>query len=264
MLSTAQDYSSQSTIHGLQYVSDRGQSKFCRFFWTVIVVLAFACTSYQLLQICSQWLEDPVVTILKTISLPVEEIKFPAVTLCPQGSTADVMDNFFFHQFEEWLVRKTDRDVAINKRSKREVEPTMCECRVSGNITNEYLQCCFQHFLDDVYPGVYPNNPTKIATMLYADDPVRTIESKAVVLPDEEPKCEESDSLEILKSVKQKLSRVCPDPFRNFNDSSCIMGVSSEMQFNEAEIFCKEHGGANLLMLGSFEETSTLDRILSE
>ena len=100
--------------------------------------------------------------------------------------------------------------------------------------------------------------------MLYSDDPVRTIESKAVALPDEEPKCDESDSLEILKSVRQKLSRVCPDPFKNFNDSSCIMGVSSEMQFDEAERFCKEHGGANLFILGAFEETSTLDRILSK
>ena len=264
ILSTAQDYSSQSTIHGLQYVGDRQQSKRCRFFWTIIVVLALACTSYQLFQICSQWFEDPVVTSLDTISLPVEKIDFPAVTMCPQGSTADIMDNFFFHQFEEWLVQNVEDDGTINKRKKREEESTICECRISGNITNDDLQCCFQHFLNETYPGVYPNNPSKIATMLHADDPVRTITTKAVILPDEEPKCDESDSLEILKSVNQKMNRVCPEPSKNFDDLTCIIGVSSEIQYTKAETFCKGHGGANIFFLGAFEDISALDKILSK
>ena len=88
MISTLQDFSTQTSIHGMYYVDSNKHSRLGRILWMLMVVLALACTTYQVVSIWYQWSDDPVVTSLKTISLPVEQIDFPAVTICPQGSTA--------------------------------------------------------------------------------------------------------------------------------------------------------------------------------
>ena len=263
---TVRDYSLESSIHGLSYLGNRNHSGCGRVFWMLTVLLALGCTSNQVFQIWSQWLDKPVETTLDTISLPVEEIDFPAVTLCPQGSTADIMDKFLFHQFEEWFIRKIDKDVTKFKREKREGGSSVCECHVAyfGNMTREDLQCCFKHFLDEVYPGVYPNNPTEIASMLTAVDPEKAIETKAVILPEDENNCDENDEYEILNRMNLKLNHICPEPYKSFNDSTCVIEGPSEATYSEALMYCKEQGGANLFYMDAFEGPSTLDRILGK
>ena len=36
-----------------------------------------------------------------------DEIEFPAVTICPQGSVKDILDNVLFKQFTEYVANKT-------------------------------------------------------------------------------------------------------------------------------------------------------------
>ena len=42
------DYSSESSIHGIQYLANRRHSICGRAFWMVVVCMALACTSYQI------------------------------------------------------------------------------------------------------------------------------------------------------------------------------------------------------------------------
>ena len=260
------DYSSVSTIHGLRYVSDRKHSACGRAFWIVSLGIALASTSFQVVNIWNEWFDDPVVTSLNTISLPVEKIEFPAVTLCPQGSTADIMDNFLFHQFEEWLINETNSDTTKFARNKREVEMIDCECKIpsTGNMTIEALQCCFKQFLHEIYPGLESDSPTKIATMLYADNPDKEIETKAVVIDEEEPTCDEKEHLDFLNSVNQKLNRICPEPFQTLNDTTCIMASVGEMTYNEALMYCREHDGADVYFFESFGDSKTLEKIIGK
>ena len=131
MVNTLKDYSSESSIHGVQYLGDRKHSNFGRAFWMITVCIALTCTLVQVFNIWYQWVDDPIVTTLSTISLPVEEIEFPAVTLCPQGSTEDIIDNVLYHQFQEWLLHHIDDHSAIARR-KRFVEQTnACECHLT-------------------------------------------------------------------------------------------------------------------------------------
>ena len=266
LFDTLHEYSSVSTIHGLRYLSDRKHSACGRAFWIISVAIALSSTSFQVVNIWNEWFEDPVVTSLNTISLPVEKIDFPAVTLCPQGSTADIMDNFLYHQFEEWLIDKTNSDVTEFERKKRDVEMTSCECQMpnTGNMTMEVLQCCFKHFLDEIYPGLESDSPTKIATMLYADNPDKEIETKAVVIDEEEPICDEMENLDFLNSVNHKLNRICPEPFQKLNDTTCIMASSGEMTYNEALMYCRDHEGGDIYVFESFGDSNTLEKIIGK
>ena len=125
-----------------------------------------------------------------------------------------------------------------------------------------FYKCCFRHFLDDKFPGVYPNNPTKMATMLNAENPDRAMETKAVVTPDEEPSCDVNTNLEILKTMNQNLQRSCPKPFKNFNGSICFLKISSEMSYKEASSHCNEYSGAEIFSLGPYEILNSLDMII--
>ena len=266
MVDTLKDYSCESSIHGIQYLGNRKHSTCGRGFWVITVCIALICTLVQVSNIWYQWVDDPVVTTLSTISLPVEEIDFPAVTLCPQGSTEDIIDNVLYHQFQEWLLHRID-DNGKETRKKRLVEETnACECHLTdqGNVTVDILQCCFRLFLDETFYGVYPNNPTKMVTLLNTEDPDNAMEMKSVVLGGEEPICDESDKLEVLNNMNEKLHRTCPQPFQKYNESFCIKNSDQEMSYNEAFSYCKELGGADIFFLGSFEAHKTLDTIIGK
>ena len=112
VVNTLRDFASNSSIHGIQYLGDHKHSMRGRVFWMISVCIALTCTSSQVFNIWYQWIDDPVETTLNTISLPVEEIEFPAVTLCPQGSTEDIIDNVYYHQFQKWLLNQIDEDVS--------------------------------------------------------------------------------------------------------------------------------------------------------
>ena len=67
MIATLRDYSSDSTIHGIQYLGDPEHSTCGKVFWILTVCTALTCTSFQVFNIWVQWIDDPVVTTLNTI-----------------------------------------------------------------------------------------------------------------------------------------------------------------------------------------------------
>ena len=262
VINVASDYCSNSSIHGVPYILNRDHSKNGRFFWRVAVIVALSLTSVQLYQVLKSWYDEPVVTSLKTISLPIERIDFPAVTVCPQGSTDDLMDHFFYYQFEEWLMLKSEEQAVASKRMKRQ-ENNGCECNVSefGNLTHTGFQCCLELFLEETYPGVNKNNPTKIAKMMNTNDPGQELKNEAILLPEEDTKCDENSALKYFDHLNEKLKRYCPDPFQQFSGSKCIMEASMEATYDDAFTFCKENGGANILPLDTFEKDTALQEI---
>ena len=72
-----------STIHGLTYISTT--QKHARLFWFFIVVTGFCGAGYLIRESFASWSESPIKTTIET--LPISEIKFPKVTVCPPRNT---------------------------------------------------------------------------------------------------------------------------------------------------------------------------------
>ena len=71
-----------STIHGLTYISTT--RKFVRLFWIAVVIAGFTCASVLIYTAFQDWHDNPIKTTIET--LPIKDIKFPKVTVCPPKS----------------------------------------------------------------------------------------------------------------------------------------------------------------------------------
>ena len=72
-----------STIHGLTYISTTG--KYARLFWFIVVTAGFIGAGIIIYESFNDWGESPVKTTIET--LPISEITFPKVTVCPPRNT---------------------------------------------------------------------------------------------------------------------------------------------------------------------------------
>ena len=53
-----------------------------------------------------QWKDNPTMTTINTTAYPIENVEFPAITICSQGSAKDILDNVIWKQFERYLTSK--------------------------------------------------------------------------------------------------------------------------------------------------------------
>ena len=80
------EYANACTTHGVFYIFESGRWILERIFWVIVVIIAilFAATltwwSYQ------KWEDEPILTTIHTTGLPIQEIPFPAITICAQGT----------------------------------------------------------------------------------------------------------------------------------------------------------------------------------
>ena len=72
-----------STIHGLSHISTT--RKYGRLFWILVVITGFIGASLLIKVSFDSWSESPVKTTIET--LPIAEITFPKVTVCPPKNT---------------------------------------------------------------------------------------------------------------------------------------------------------------------------------
>ena len=72
-----------STIHGLAYIATG--RRYVRLFWILVVIGGFTGAGVIIYQSFESWAESPVKTTIET--LPITEITFPKVTVCPPKNT---------------------------------------------------------------------------------------------------------------------------------------------------------------------------------
>ena len=72
-----------STIHGLSYIA--AGRKYVRLFWILVVIGGFSAAGFIIYQSFQSWADSPVKTTIET--LPITEITFPKVTVCPPKNT---------------------------------------------------------------------------------------------------------------------------------------------------------------------------------
>ena len=53
-----------------------------------------------------EWQANPTITTINTTAYPIENIEFPAITICSQGAAKNVMETVLVKQFETYLEDK--------------------------------------------------------------------------------------------------------------------------------------------------------------
>ena len=82
-METLRTFFETSTIHGLAYISKT--RKLSRLFWIFVVIAGFMGSILLIIESFQAWDKSPVSTTIET--LPILELKFPKVTVCPPKNT---------------------------------------------------------------------------------------------------------------------------------------------------------------------------------
>ena len=219
----------------------------------VVVILAILAATFQVASLREQWKTKPVITNLESISLPIEEIEFPAVTICPQGNVKQVMDNVMFLQLKDYIKNKT-RSGHRSRRSESQYHETS-----HGNMTYAQMTTLIKGVLQDRYPGA-KDNPIKVVTLLTSDDPEKTAQSDAVLQLNEEKECDETSNNDIMANLNKALNEdFCPDGFTKVN-VKCVWKIGTKMLYHEASKYCSNIGGATILQVHSYDDIKALNQ----
>ena len=262
-LPLAKEFASTTTIHGVSYITSRDHPKVGRVLWAVVVVLAILCTTFQMVSLYNQWKIKPVITSLETVSLPMNNIEFPAFTICPQGYVADIMDHVLVLQFKEHIKNKI-RNGEI--RPKRSTQPGQSSTPDNSsddywNMTRNDMQDLVKDFLKNAYPGA-KGNPRKIATLLISDEPEKVVKNEAVLIPNNDDKeCNETNLEQIVNDLNKELNmKSCAPGFVTVDKTKCLS--ETEMSYELASQQCRDMMDGQVLELNSDDDLKTLEKIL--
>jgi hypothetical protein len=79
-------YCKSSTIHGISYLTSReGISWFDHILWALALTISLCLCLLFLLTMNADWDSNPVVTTIETTYYPIQNISFPAITVCAPG-----------------------------------------------------------------------------------------------------------------------------------------------------------------------------------
>ena len=228
---TASEFSEATSIHGFAYISNGRNSGVERLFWTIMVILAISFTTYQVVVLYEEWQDEPVISTLETVAEPIENIEFPAVTICPQGSRQEIIDSVLFRQLKEYIERKKGKSSALSPEEMVELT---------------------DQFLKEVYPGAN-GKPTQLIKLLSSDNPSLSIQNDALLGLQED--CDPSSNNEILNSMNKELSNdTCPEGFRMLANLYCVHVTEDQFTYDEAFDYCNAQGGSELLFVGTNED----------
>ena len=252
ILLTAKSYASRSTIHGLGYISDE-HFGISRMLWTCVVIAAISFTAFQTFSLYNQWQNEPVITTLETIALPIKEIEFPAITICPQGKLNGVVDAVLFKQLSEYIKNKT---IGVYERKRRSVsnQNESNDKKFDATLSLDEMMKSAEEFLQNVYPGA-KKIPTKLISLMTSDNPEATFQNQAVLLPVEDDECDTSANNDILNSLNKELvNDNCPEGFNQYGDVFCVHFSETRRSYDKATDYCESQQGSSILYIDSDEE----------
>ena len=81
---TAKEYSISASIHGIHYIFENDIFMFEKVYWIFTVLCGIVLASYLSVTAYMDWKNNPVLTTVVSTGYPIENIEFPAVTICAQ------------------------------------------------------------------------------------------------------------------------------------------------------------------------------------
>ena len=78
-------YFTETTVHGFRYVV-QGRNMAERTVWVVLILLGFGYSGVTVYHAYNYWESHPVETTIDQVGVPVQELPFPAITVCDTPS----------------------------------------------------------------------------------------------------------------------------------------------------------------------------------
>ena len=85
------EYGGSTTIHGIPYILEEGRTLFERVLWVVLFTLCAFVSLFLTYRIYKSWDEDPILTTVGTTEYNIENIEYPSITICAQGSVKGII-----------------------------------------------------------------------------------------------------------------------------------------------------------------------------
>ena len=218
---------------------------------------------FQTCSLYSQWQKSPVITTLESIALPIKDIEFPAVTICPQGSLYQNVDAVLFKQLREYIKNKSSEKHHRGKRfSTNEIDSVInSSAKLKQNDSlisvDLMIELAFE-FLNDVYPGA-KQKPTELVGIMSAENPRKFFMKESILFPNRHKECDPNDNTRISEALnKQIQNNFCPDGFELMNNSYCLHFSEEVRSYAEAKDYCNQLEGSNLLYIDSLSDASSL------
>ena len=97
------EYAASSSAHGIAYIFEQNRLGLERWFWVVVVGVGIVFSICSTAQTYQNWKANPTITTVESTSYPIKNIEYPAITICSQGTSKDIMNTIIMKQFEEYL-----------------------------------------------------------------------------------------------------------------------------------------------------------------
>ena len=218
ILSALNGYGESATIHGLSYIFNSNDKLSGRHFvWSFVVVLALFFAVWTSHDIYVSWKSDPVLTTIENFAYPIQNIRFPAITICPQGADNSILRSVLFKQFNEYLAKKNLKleDLSIE------------EAKIES-----------KKFLNETYPGA-KQSPDNYVTLFRAQNLNSNIKTQVNINPEDQVhQC--NDTLRRNKRRKRNSKdQVCPSQAVSDENGNCLHLSSSLLTYSDALEYCK-------------------------
>ena len=92
---TLVEYGGSTTIHGLPYILEDGRLLLERVLWVALVTLGTFTSLLLTYRIYTDWDESPILTTVGTTEYDIQQIEYPSITICAQGSVKEIIGEIF-------------------------------------------------------------------------------------------------------------------------------------------------------------------------
>ena len=104
-------------------------------------MLYFICSIHSTIQTWNEWQDNPTITTINTTAYPIQNIEFPAITICSQGTAKDLMDKVIMIQFEAYLrARGIKPETNATKKATGKRRKRSTEKRISETLPDEKVR----------------------------------------------------------------------------------------------------------------------------
>ncbi|XP_021208965.2 pickpocket protein 28 [Bombyx mori] len=145
------EFTSNTTLHGFRYMTQRGSHPVEKIFWIITFTASVLMCAYAINNVWIKWQTSPVIVTLSERLVSVDEVPFPSITICPQKKNVPSIYNYYEVQ---------------TKVSREEVTPDdQIELEKFQDVS---LVCNVEHFhhKDFVYFNRFYSNVTLVNRLL--------------------------------------------------------------------------------------------------